>query len=117
MPTFSLDLRFDQIRTLAFGAIGLTYTQIGSALSNPTRLVILQNNTNQELMFTFDMNGAIDHIALPATGQIIMDCTTNRVADSSGFFFSTGTRIGVRHLGVAPTSGNVYVSAAHGRGD
>lgn len=111
---FGRDIRVDEIRTLGFAAIGPTFTQIGSRLEQPSRIVIIQNDTNQSLIFSF--TGDTDHIFLPATAQVVLDGTANKVTES-GYFFSVGTRFNIRHIGVAPTSGSVYVTAMHGRGD
>lgn len=109
-----IEIRSDEVRSLAFGSIAGSYTLLDSALGKPTRFMIVQNNTNAELMFSFD--GVVDHFPLPSNGQIVIDGAANKVTDN-GFFFSVGTEFSVRHTGSAPTSGNVYMTAFYGKGD
>ena len=111
---FGRDIRVDELRSLGFASIGPTFTQISTRLDQPTRIVIIQNDTDASLIFSF--TGDTDHIFLPPSTQVVLDGTANKVTES-GYFFSVGTRFSIRHDGVAPTSGSVYVTAMHGRGD
>ena len=62
---YNRKLKVEPIRTLAFGSIGPTYTAVGTALTNPARIFILNNLTNQNLYFSID--GTNDHFITPFT--------------------------------------------------
>ncbi len=108
-----IEIRAEEVDTLAFGSISASYTAIGDPFEHPIRILTIQNLTDATLMFSFD--GVVDHIALPASGQVIFDATTNRVDNAQGFFFSVGSLMSVKRIGT-PTSGSVYVSAFYARG-
>lgn len=100
----------ETVKTLNFAAIGAAYMGIGTAFSNPIRLLFVQNLTDAALMFSLD--GINDHFPLPALGYMILDVTTNKSL-KQGWFIAEGQRVYVKNLAV-PTSGDVYVSAFYG---
>ena len=100
----------ETVRTLAAAAVVAGYTAIGTALANPSRILILQNLTDQSVMFSWD--GTNDHIALPAGGQLVLDITTNS-STSGAFNASAGTTFYAKRIGT-PTTGSVYVSTFYG---
>ena len=110
----SLDIKLqpETLRSLAFGSIGAAYAGIGTALDEPSRMLIIQNLTDAALLFSFD--GVNDHLILNTEVSLVMDVTTNK-SSVQGLYFSAGTRIYVKRSGV-PTSGSVYVSSFYGSG-
>lgn len=110
----SLAKRFEPeiVRSIASGAIGAAYAAIGTAFTNPVRILFVQNLTDATLMFSFTGIAGQDHFPLPANGFLLLDVTANKTLDH-GFFISEGWIIYVREI-VAPTSGTVYVSAFGG---
>jgi len=100
----------ETVRTLAFGDIGAGYTGVGTAITNPVRILHIQNLTDTSLMFSYD--GVNDHFALPASGFLLLDITANKSRDQ-GFYLAEGTRVYVREI-VTPTTGSVYVSVYYG---
>lgn len=101
----------ETLRTLAFGSISGTYARIGSAFANPIRLLVLQNETDVLLTFSFD--GVNDHMVLPATGQIVLDVGSNKSDASGELYFSQGQSI---YVSGSPSSGDVYLSVFYGIG-
>jgi hypothetical protein len=114
MP-YNIRLESDAVRTLGFAAVGVGYTNIGTSFAHPTRILIVQNLTNATLMFSMD-GGTTDHFPLASNGFLVLDCTANKVVDVGGFFIGIGTQMAVKQVG-APTSGSVYVTAMHARGE
>jgi len=111
MPnTYGKKVIFDPLRSLAFGSIGAAYAIVGDALEENARLVIVQNLTDTQMLFSF--NGTDDHFTLPAGGQIVFDFTANKATDS-GFFLGVKTKLYVKQVS-APSSGSVYFSYARG---
>jgi hypothetical protein len=103
----------EPVRSLAFGAIGAGYAAVGTALSNPVRMVFIQNLTNASLMFSID--GINDHFPLAANGFLLLDISSDKTFEGS-FFMSKGTVLSVKQIGV-PATGSVYFSVFYGLGD
>lgn len=106
-------LRFDEIRTLAFGDIDATYNPIGSTIGYAGRMFQLQNMTDEAVMITFDQYDLVDHIYLPSNGFFVVDTTTNRT-NQTDLYIEDGTRVFAKHLGNQPTAGAVYLTLAYG---
>ena len=108
----SIKFAAEPVRSLAFGSISGAYMGIGTPLTNPSRQLLLQNFTDQILMFS--LNGINDHFPIYILASIILDVTANK-SQSGGWWVAEGTRIYVRDLGSAPSVGNVYVSSFYGQ--
>lgn len=104
----TLRMGFLPVRTLAFGGIGAGYAAIGTATTDSARMVLVQNLTDAELMFSID--GATDHFPLAANSFLLLDICANRTASASGFYLPGNTLFRVKHTGVAPTAGSVFVT-------
>jgi hypothetical protein len=104
----------DELRTLAFGAIGAGYTAIGAVFDNPIRIISLKNLTDHTLVFSYD--GVTDHEILPSESGLVLDFTANS-ANASFPFIAAGTTIYVKDNGVGPTTGLAAVSAYYCKGD
>lgn len=111
--SLSIKLLPEDARSLAFGSIGVSYMGIGTAFENPIRLLLIQNMTDESLMFSFD--GINDHVPLPRDGYILLDVTANKSTEA-GMYFAEGTRIYVKQIG-APTTGSAYVTVFYGSKD
>jgi len=108
----SIKLLAEPMKTLASGSISGTYAGIGTAFDKPIRILILQNFTDEGVIFSFD--GIDDHIPLPTSAYMIIDITGNKTGAGGGFFIAEGTRIYVKQLAGVPGSGSVYISALYG---
>jgi len=84
---------------------------VGTAFDKPIRLIIFQNFTNAGMMISFD--GVSDHMPLATSGYIVLDVTANKTI-ANGFYIAEGTRIYVKQLSGAASSGSFYVSAFGG---
>lgn len=100
----------DTLRSLAAGSIGAAYMGIGTAFTNPIRIIFIQNLTDTALTFSFD--GVNDHLVLPTNGFMLLDVTANKTREQ-GYYIAEGTRIYVKEI-LSPSTGNVYVSAFFG---
>ena len=107
----SIRVLAEPVRSVAFGSVSGTYMGIGSPLDHPSRIIFVQNLTDELLMFSFD--GVNDHFPLPSNGFLLVDISSNKTS-TSGFFLSEGQRLYVRDVGVAPGSGSVYFSTFYG---
>jgi len=97
-------------RSLAFGSIVAGYTGIGTAITNPARILHMQNLTDVVLMFSYD--GINDHFPLASNAYLLLDITANK-SMSQGYYLAEGTRVYVKREGV-PASGSVYVTVYYG---
>ena len=106
----AIRLKWEPVRSLAFGSIVAGYTAIGTPLSNPARQIFIQNLTDATLMFSFD--GINDHFPLPGNGFLLDDITSNQTKQE-GFYISAQTTLYVKRIGI-PSLGSVYFSSAYG---
>lgn len=106
----SIRLMPDTVRSLAFGSIAAGYTGIGTAISKPCRIFLMQNLTDANLMFSFD--GINDHFPLASWGYILLDITANKTLNQ-GYFLAEGQRLYVKQLEI-PTTGSVYLTTFYG---
>lgn len=106
----SVRLMPETVRSLAFGSIGAAYAGVGTTLSRPCRIFMVQNLTDENLMFSFD--GINDHFPLASWGYLLLDITSNKTLNQ-GYFLAEGTRLYVKQIG-APTEGSVYFTTFYG---
>lgn len=110
--SLAIRLAAEPLRSLGFASISGTYMGIGTALLNPARLVLVQNLTDETMIFSLD--GINDNFVLPFSGYVIFDITTNQTV-SQQFYVAQGTRFYVKDNGVSPTLGSVYLSVFYGK--
>lgn len=113
MANASLSLRImaEPVRTVAFGAITNVYTGIGSTMTQPIRVFLIQNLTDVAMMISFD--GISDHFPLAASGYMLLDITTNKSL-TQDFFLTKGQRLYVKQLSGAASTGGVYLTTFYG---
>jgi len=111
----STTVKWDALRSLAFGAIGGAYAAVGTPFHAPARILIIQNLTDTLLVVSFD--GVTDNLALPSGGQLIVDYMSDQASFVGYFMQSAGTQVYVKDGGVAPTAGSFNVSLIYGKGD
>lgn len=105
---FGTRVIFEAIRLVAFGGVGAAYAAVGSATTHRIRRVRLVNTTNQDIYVSID--GVVDHIRLATGTSQEIDMSTNKIRDD-GYFLPKGTIFYVKHAGVAPGSGSVWIEA------
>lgn len=111
--SLAIRLMPEEVRSAAFGVIGDVYMGLGTAMTRPIRMFLLQNMTNANMMFSFD--GIHDHLPLPKLGYLVLDITANKNL-AQGYYLAEGTRVYVKKLTVAdvPTLGGVYLTTFYG---
>lgn len=110
MSTLAVRLAPEPIRSLAAGSVVAGYTAVGSALAYPARIIIFNNLTDEDVMFSFD--GTNDHVAIAGPGSFVLDVCANK-ALADGLFIAQGTTFYVKRIGT-PSSGSVYISVFYG---
>ena len=107
--------RFDALRTVTSGAITGSYTTVGAVLANNTRIVKFTNNTNGDLLLSYD--GTTDNDFVPAGGFVLYDFSTNapNINDSDSLVLAINTQFYVRYS-TAPSSGALWITSVYARG-
>lgn len=106
-------VNFEPIREAAFGAIGATYSAVGSATTDFTRLVSINNGTDAQVYISLD--GVHNHLRLAANSFKLLDLTANKVQDD-GLFISNGTVFYVKQVSGAPTTGTLWIETLYAVG-
>ena len=98
---------FEPLRSLAYGSVLDAYSAIGAGLDYRTRVFVINNFTDIDIKISFD--SIVDHLAIPAGGNIIIDSATN------GLSLPKGTVFYVKRYtaGGAASSGHVDVSIGY----
>lgn len=112
VQNLSSRLQFEELRSLAAGSISGTYMGVGTSLNFPARTVLVQNYTDQRLIFSLD--GITDHFVLDGGTQLIFDIQANK-SNMEGFYMAAGDRLYVKEDSVTPLSGSVYFSTIYGK--
>lgn len=109
-------IRVDGLRSLAAASIGATYTNgnIGTPFAHPVRLLKIINNTNADLIISYD--GVNDNDFVPANGFCLYDGNTNKNLPDSRWIFQPNTTVYARSTGT-PSTGSIYVIALFGQGE
>lgn len=100
---------FDDLRSVAFGAVGAAYGAIGARIDEPARIMHIYNDLDVSVFISDD--GVNNKIFLPVGGFFIFDYTANKVRDD-GFFFPEGY-LYVKRAAGAPSSGSIYLTVIH----
>lgn len=101
----------EALRSLAFGSISGSYANVGTATTNPTRIICITNDTEGNMFFS--RNGSTDEIFVAAGSFKLFDLTSNaRPVNQSDLVFETGTQWSVKQ-DEAPVSGSVYIEVIH----
>jgi hypothetical protein len=104
-------VRFEPIRSIAFGSVSGSYAAVGTALANASRLLMFDNLLNAAVLISFD--GVHDHMFIAASSSKVIDLSTNRVGPVDQLELSEGTIIYVKQASGAPGSGTLYVSTLY----
>lgn len=101
----------DTLRSLGNASISGSYAAVGSAISQPARLVCFTNNTDADMFFSDD--GSNDKIFVAKGAFKLFDITTNRDAYDSYMALRAGTQFYVKQS-AAPSTGSVYIEVIYG---
>lgn len=109
----STAVRYEPIRSMAFGLITAAYQPVGTPLENPVRILKIKNATDVILFISFD--GVNDHEIEFASKGDVNDYGANRSPNSDLLELSAGTTIYVRaaNAGALPVSGSIYITAIY----
>lgn len=84
------------------------------ALNHPVRLIMIDNFTDQNMIFSFD--GINDHFVVHSASSKVLDIGSNKEMDGS-YFLGKGEVLYIKYA-ADPTNGTfVYYSVAYAKGD
>ena len=114
MSNHSIRLLAEEVRSLGHASIlgGGAYIGIGTSIDHPARIMLVQNFTDADLMFSFD--GITDHFPLLNKSHLILDISSNKTSQGGGFYLAEGQRLYVTQI-TAPTTGSVYLTVFYGK--
>lgn len=102
-------VKFDTLRSLAFGGISAAYAAVGGALTVNPRIMCITNKTAGDMIFSTDNTNASGQLFVPAGSFKLFDFTSNLVpGKDDSFVMAVGTIMYVKQV-TAPTSGGVYI--------
>ena len=105
--------RFDQVRSIDFGSITNTFTNIGIPFDHAMRIVHLINGTDGDMMISFD--GSTENVPVLADSFALYDVTCGQDVNEK-FRYDQGTQLSIKYITV-PTTGTFYVVAVYGKGE
>ena len=112
MSNLAIFYAIEAVRSLAYTGISGTYAKVGTPSSNPSRQILITNNTNAAIMVSLD--GVTDNFPLLAGAAFIDDICSNKTEQGGSLQLKQGTQFWVKQLVGAPSSGSVYVTYFYG---
>ena|ERR1700685_870883 len=101
-------IRYEPLRSLAFGDISGTYAAVGDPFGNAVRMIMIDNLTDANITISFD--GINDHLIIASSSGRVLDYATNRVGPVDQLEQSEGTIVYVKG---DPSVGSIYVSVVY----
>jgi hypothetical protein len=111
--SLAIRLMPEPVRSLSWDVLDNAYIGLGTAMTRPIRMIVLQNLTDANAMISFD--GVTDHLPLVTFGYLVLDITSNKTIPQ-GFFFGEGQRVYAKKLTPAenPTVYGIYLTTFYG---
>jgi hypothetical protein len=107
----SIRVRYEPLRSVAFGTVTAMYEPVGLPFANPVRILKVTNLTDEAAIIS--LNGIDDHDIVAANGFFLYDYASNK-ANAAGLLEQPqGDRIYVKAESVLPTAGNIYVTVVY----
>ena len=107
----SIRVRYEPLRSLAFGGITSVYAPVGLPFNNPVRILKVSNLTDENILVS--LNGVDNHDIVPANAFFLYDYSSNK-SDAAGLLEQPqGDQIYVKAETILPVTGNVYVTVVY----
>lgn len=104
-------VKYDDLRSIAFGSITGTYAGVGASFSNPVRILMIDNISDADVYVSFD--GVSDKTIVAAHSGKIIDYASNRIDPVGQLEQSVGERVYVKVITTLPTVGGIFVSVVY----
>ena len=106
-------VRYEPLRSvtgaqIAASVVGPTpqYLAVGTGFANPVRILKVVNNTDADLIISFD--GVTDMDMAPAASIYIYDYCSDKSDQAGNLEHAQGTILYVKYTGTAPTNGKSF---------
>lgn len=110
---FGTKVSFEAVKEVAAASVTASYTAVGTATTDHTRLLSISNGTDADCYISLD--GTTNHIRLSANSFKLFDLTANQVSND-GFFIAEGTIFYVKRVSGAPTTGTLWIEVMYASG-
>lgn len=110
---YGTKVAFEAVREVAAASITGTYTAVGTATIDHSRLISISNATNAEVYISFD--GTTNNLRMASNSFKLFDFTSNKV-QNDGLFLAEGTIFYIKLVGAAATTGSVWIEVAYALG-
>lgn len=97
---------YEPIRTTAFGAITSGFLPVGTSFVHPVRLAFITNNTNADIIVSYD--GVTSHSFIPMMSGRAIDYCSDRADKGGSLDQPANTIVYIKYNTAAPTSGAFY---------
>lgn len=99
---------FEPLKSLAFGGISGSYAAVGDPTSNQVRAFCITNDTQGDMIFSFDNTLAVGQMFVAAGSYKLFDLQANMNAQfDDKYVLAVGSQLYVKQV-TAPVSGGVY---------
>lgn len=105
-------VRFEPLRSLAFGSISGTYTALGTPLANASHILNIDNLTDADVLVSFD--GITDHTIVPAGSGKIIDYASDKIDPVGKLLQPQNTQVYIKQASTAATVKAVYLTTIYG---
>lgn len=105
MSDIKVRIRPETLRSRDSSTFTGSYQTLGSALDNPCRIIKITNDSDQDILISWD--GTNDHEYIPASSFLLLDFSSNR-AGQSLLAVAEGTQFYVQG---SSGTGSVYLSS------
>lgn len=104
---------FDPLRSLSFAGISALYAAVGSAFTHPVRAFGISNNTDGDLILSFDNTLVAGNIFVGKGSYKVWDIQSNMNSQfDDKFTLPIGAQFYVKQV-TAPTTGNLYIECIY----
>jgi len=104
-------VQFDPLVAISALLLDNTYGAAATTYAHPVRQLILQNNTSEPIMVSFD--GVNDHIWVKDEVSMILDFTSNAMGSFNQLQQVTGTKVYLRFEQAESFVNNFYISVMY----
>lgn len=108
-------VRFEILKTVAFGSITNAYVAFGTPYADPIRILDIFNDTDAPIVISFD--GTNNNIYCPAHSGRIYDYAANKQSNADQLEQAKFTQAYIKYFAGAPSVGSVFLGSIYASND
>tara|TARA_R110000868_G_scaffold248623_1_gene505186 strand:- start:1137 stop:1466 length:330 start_codon:yes stop_codon:yes gene_type:complete len=105
----SLQLKTEEVRSVAGTALTGTLANVGSPIESPARTVMILNGCDDQVLVSWD-GGTTNGFDLPASSAVAIDCAISPNENNAKPYLAVGSQFQAKHDGAAPTTGKLSIT-------